>query len=349
VSFWNPDRIALLKQVWAKSTHAELVEHFPGATYNAIRKKAHRLGLPHRNVVIGSQGLPVTTLPAEAKAEEFDEAAALKQLQALGYTLNKTRLGPTDRVISLDTGRYDGELVKIGVVSDTHLCSRHQQLTHLKSIYRRFADEGISIVLHAGDLVEGTKVYRGWEHEVLAHGADGQAKYAIEHYPREPGITTYLISGNHDLKFMETAGVDVVARVCHSREDLVYLGEYGAFIDLPGNLRAYLHHGGPGGIGYARTYRLQRTVENFAPENKPHLYICGHYHVTATIPDYRNVFAILPGCFASQSSYLRRLGVAPDVGGWILEYRTNPERKDFDLAEITPRWLPFRKTIPNDY
>lgn len=347
MSFWNPDRIALLKQVWAKSTHAELVEHFPGATYNAIRKKAHRLGLPHRNVVIGSQGLPVTTLPAEAKAEEFDEAAALKELTARGYELQK-RQTITDRVFTIDTRRFTGDVVKIGVVSDTHLCSRHQQLTHLKSIYQRFHDEGIDTVLHAGDLLEGIRMYRGWELEVLFHGADEQAAYAVEHYPQHPGMKTFLISGNHDASFRTNGGVNIVKRVCNRREDLVFLGDSGAYLDLPGGMRAYLHHGA-GGNAFQRSYKIQRAIENFAPEMKPHLYIVGHYHITVTLPDYRNVYAMHPGCFQSQTEFLRRLGVGPDIGGWILEYRVNPDSAGFDLTGMKAEWIPFRKAIPNDY
>lgn len=353
MSFWNPERIALLQEVWAKSSHAQLVEHFPGATYNAIRKKAHRLGLPHRNVVIGSQGLPVTTLPAEVAEPEFDPAAALKQLEALGYELNK-RQTITDRAFTVDTRRFAGDVVKIGVVSDTHLCSRHQQLTHLKTLYQRFYDEGIDTVLHAGDLVEGIRMYRGWELEVLHHGCDEQAAYAVEHYPSHPGMKTYLISGNHDASFRTNGGVNIVKRVCNRREDMIFLGDSGAYLDLPGGMKVYLQHGAKG-VPYARSFRLQKAAENF-PQNtfndrnrRPDLYIVGHYHVTATLPDYQNIFSMKPGCFQSQTEFLRRLGLCPDVGGWILEYKLNPDCGGFDLAEISAKWIPFRETIPNDY
>lgn len=301
-------------------------------SYEALRKQARRHGLKRTH---------------GAADEPTSEAEMLKRLQALGYQLSK-RQEITDRVFNLDLDRYRGEVVKIGVVSDTHLCSRHQQLTHLKTIYRRFKEEGIQIVLHAGDLVEGIRMYRGWELEVLHHGADEQAAYAYREYPREEGITTYLIAGNHDGSFVTNAGVNVVQRVCEARRDMVFLGNYGAYLDLPGGMRAYLHHGA-GGVAYSRSYKIQRAVENFSPGEKPKLYISGHYHIAVTLPDYRNCFAMHPGAFQSQTEFLRRLGVAPDVGGWILEYRTNPGAERFDLAEITARWLPFRKTIPNDY
>lgn len=342
---WSEGDEARLRAVWPGPSREKLELEFPGFTYNAIRKKAARLGLPVRQEPSRAK---VPAEPAAPGEEDFDPQAAIKRLESLGYSLVK-QATITDHVFNLAGGRYGGELVRIGVVSDTHLCSRHQQLTHLKTIYRRFADEGVKIVLHAGDLVEGMRMFRGWELEVLCHGHDAQAEYAVANYPREDGITTYVIAGNHDASFKSNAGVDVVRRICDDRPDMSYLGTYGAHLTLPGGLRAYLHHGGPGGPSYARTYRVQKTIENFSPEAKPHLYIVGHYHVTATLPDYRNVFGMLPGCFQSQSEFLRRLGVGPDVGGWILEYRVNPETEHFDLTEFSARWLPFRRVIPNDY
>lgn len=276
-----------------------------------------------------------------------EEQKMLKKLEALGYQLIK-RQQITDHVFDLNTNRFTGENVKIGIVSDTHLCSKHQQLTHLKAIYRRFREEGISIVLHAGDLLEGRNMYRGWELEVLLHGADDQVAYAVANYPREEGITTYLINGNHDASFTVNAGVNVVKLVCDQRKDMVYLGSYGAYLDLPGGMRAYLHHGA-GGVAYARSYKLQKAVENFSPGNKPKLYISGHYHVAAILPDYRNVYAMHPGAFQSQTEFLRRLGVAPDVGGLILDYMVNPDSDKFDLAYIRSEWIPFRKEVARDY
>ncbi len=329
---WTDELDARLRDLWPTTARDQLLDAFEGFTYEALRKRAKRLHLKKTH---------------GAADQQPDERTMIDRLEALGYQLVK-RAQITDHVHQIDTKRFEGNLVRIGVVSDTHLCSRHQQLTHLKSIYRRFADEGIDTVLHAGDLLEGIRMYRGWELEVLAHGADEQIAYAVTNYPREKGITTYLIAGNHDLSFMTNAGINVVKRVCEQRPDMRFLGNYGAFLDLPGGMRAYLHHGA-GGVPYARSYRGQKLIENFPPGNKPKIVCSGHYHVTAILPDYRNVFFMHPGCFQSQTEFLRRLGLAPDVGGFIIEYMVNPHSDRFDVAFIRSEWIPFRKEIAHDY
>lgn len=341
---WSDDDVALLTKLWPMASRDELLKQL-SRSWVSIENKAKRMGLKRQRYTGLPFNDPVPVVTPEAGSP--DPQTMLKQLEAMGFQLVK-RPQITDKVHEIDTRRFKGNVVKIGIISDTHMCSKHQQLTHLKSIYRRFADEGIDTVLHAGDLLEGTRMYRGWELEVLFHGADDQVAYAVANYPKEKGITTYLISGNHDLSFMTNSGVNVVKRVCDQRDDMVYLGEYGAFLDLPFGMRAYLHHGA-GGVPYARSYRGQKLIENFPPGEKPKLVVSGHYHVTAILPDYRNVFFMHPGCFQSQTEFLRRLGLAPDVGGFIVEYMVNPDADRFDLSFIRAEWIPFRKAIPNDY
>ena len=40
---------------------------------------------------------------------------------------------------------------KLGLLSDTHLCSDAERLDIIEKAFTRFADEGIKVVLHAGD------------------------------------------------------------------------------------------------------------------------------------------------------------------------------------------------------
>jgi len=207
---------------------------------------------------------------------------------------------------------------KIGLVSDTHLGSQMQQITLLREAYKFFKDQGITKVLHAGDLVEGSgKQYKGQLYEMFLHGADPMLEYAVQNYPNEKGITTYIIGGSHDYSFYKDGGYDLLKKFAEKRDDIKYLGQSGAFMNF-GNIKTYLMHPS-GGVPYARSYRLQKTIEQFKPQDKPNILFCGHLHITLELPSYRNVAGFQLPCFQSQTQYLREKGLNPDIGFVILE------------------------------
>ena len=85
---------------------------------------------------------------------------------------------------------------KIGIVSDTHLGSTDEALDELHTMYEIFRKVGIKEVLHAGDIVQGQKMFPGWEMETNVFGAVNQVKHCINNYPKVSGIKTYFITGN---------------------------------------------------------------------------------------------------------------------------------------------------------
>lgn len=329
---WTKELDAKLTSLWPTTPRDELLVAFEGYTYEALRKRAKRLGLKKTH---------------GASDEPANEKEMLKRLEALGYQLHK-HAPITDHIFNLERGRYTGEWVKIGVIGDTHLGSKHQQLTYLKQFYKLCADEGVKIVLHAGDISQGVNMFKGWESEAFLHSYDQQADYIVANYPNEPGITTYLILGNHDESFIKSGGGNICRYIANRRPDIVHIGDYGAYVELPGGMLAYLHHGA-GGVAYSRSYKIQRAVENFSPGKKPKLYVSGHYHIACVLPDYRNCYSMHPGCFQGQGMFLRRLGVAPDIGGFIVHYQVNPNSDKMDLVRIKSEWVPFRKEMANDY
>ncbi len=248
--------------------------------------------------------------------QEFSEEVALKLLRDKGYELHKNA-DPTLKEIHIDADRFKGTWSRFGIVGDTQLGSRYAQVTLLHEAYEFFRQEGITEVLHLGDLTDGQHMYRGHEFELAIHGADNQVDYTLERYPKIDGITTHIISGNHDLSYMKNEGMDIVKRICQNRDDLNYLGRLGAYLNI-GNQRIYLMHP-TGGVAYARSYHLQKIIEQFAPENKPHVLLCGHWHINDTLPMYRNVWGAAVGCFQSQTPYLVAKGLYPEVGFGIYE------------------------------
>ena len=271
---------------------------------------------------------------------------ALGVLNEKGYVLWKA---PTAgrHYLKVDANRFRGKTTRVAIVSDTHLGSRYQQLSYLRAFYRYCSRKGISVVLHAGDLVDGERIYRGQEYEVFAAGVDAQAEYAVNNYPRYKGIKTYLISGNHDSSFQAQAGIDIVNMICRQRDDMVYLGYGGATVEINGVKFDLIHP--DGGVPYARSYRSQKIVEQLPGGTKPNVLILGHLHVTNILPSYRNVLVIMAGCFQAQTPYLRRKGLAPDVGAYVVEYETSDVDVPSGTVGFRVEWRPFPISIENDF
>jgi predicted phosphodiesterase len=294
---------------------------------------------PTNNIVTDGHGV--------AKAPSEDEMR--KQLSGLGYKVVKLTEDKSDLQYKFDTNLlFNGSKMTFAVISCTQIGSRYQQMTHLRSFYQYIQERGIKIVLHCGDMVDGVNVYSGHEYELFLHGEDAQSSYCIEHYPEmKDGGKTLVIAGNHDYSFMKEAGCDILKRISEARPDIEYIGAYGAYPVMP-MLKVYMQHGGGGGA-YARSYKMQKYIEQMAPESKPDLYFLGHYHSTCGLFEYRNVTAFMLGCFQSQTPHERRHGLYPELGGMIVEVTVNSKTRKYTLADFKFEFIPFYIPIENDY
>jgi len=233
---------------------------------------------------------------------------------------------------------------RIGIVGDTHLGSTCQQITLLHEAYKIMKSEGVKKVFHAGDMIEGNgKLFRGQVYEMFLHGADSMVDYTVKFYPHEKGMTTYIIGGSHDYSFYRDDGTDVLKAISEKREDIEYLGMFGAYIQL-GRILIYLMHGS-GGVAYARSYKMQKIIEQIPPEKKPHILLLGHYHVQCHIPTYRNVAGFQLPCFQTQTNYLMAKGLFPEIGFLILEI--TPSVKG--MFKYNTDWYSFYVPVKNDY
>jgi predicted phosphodiesterase len=268
-------------------------------------------------------GKIVITPPEKIKTPKkvaLDEA--IHAVQEAGYFTTRRPL-EQDYSFILDTlpDAIDDDVYRIGVVADSQLGSKYQQLTSLWSFYKYCNELGIKDMLHAGDLVDGYHMYRGQEFEVFLHGAKAQTDYAIDHYPKVSGMRTIFIGGNHDESFWKQNGTDVCFDIAQKRPDMIYKGFYLANFDLNG-IKLCLHHG-DGGVSYARSYKLQKLATSKVEANiKPDIFLVGHFHVTCDLPGYMNMYSMMLPCFQAQTpAYLGRKGLNPDIGGTILELK----------------------------
>jgi len=279
---------------------------------------------------------------APAKPDGLSDQILLEEMSKRGYHVD-VPTHDAEGSVNIDISRFTGERLRWGVVSDTHLCSKFQQLTHLRSFYRLCSRREIDTVIHGGDIVDGQGVYKGQEYETFLFGLDAQVDYACEHYPEEPGITTYFIEGNHDFSFQKLVGAKVGERITAERPDLRCIGQLGAYMNF-GALSVYVHHPDAGGA-YALSYKPQKIVENFTPENKPHIVFMGHYHRACYLPGYRNVETLMLPAFQGQTPYLKRKGIQPVVAGAFVEVA--PDSRG--MASMSVEMVLYQEHMARDY
>ncbi len=245
-----------------------------------------------------------------------------RENKALSAAMLKLRHGERYNV-----QQFDGNTARFGVISDTHIGSLYENIEFLHLAYDIFAERGIDTVYHVGDLVDGQHMYRGHEYEIHAHGADAQEIYCAKQYPHRHEIVTYVISGNHDTSFWKEAGLDIVAKICSEREDIVYLGQREADIEIStdtGCITLRLTHPSRG-TAYAISYHIQKYVESLTGGEKPHVCCFGHYHKSEYL-FYRNIHVFQAGCCQYQTPYMRERNIAAMLGFWIIELTINKKK-----------------------
>lgn len=249
---------------------------------------------------------------------------------------------PTDNYIKHD---WNGErIIRFGLMGDTQINSKYTQITHLHKFYDICKAEGIKDIYHTGDIDEGEQMRAGHQYECYTQGADDHVKEIVRVYPRREGITTHFITGNHDASIIKRCGYDIGYPIAAQRDDMKYLGQSSAMINLTPNCILELRH--PiDGTAYALSYKIQKMIESISGGEKPNILAVGHYH-KAEYLFYRNVHAFQTASFQSQTPWMKGKGIAAAVGGWIVEIKVED---DGTISCIKQQYIPFYKMIHEDY
>jgi len=250
-----------------------------------------------------------------------------------------------------------GETVEIcfGVVSDTHAGSHCEQVTALQDFVHVAREEyGVQHILHGGDAFAGINVYRGQEAEVYAPTEWTQIDAVANNLPQYDDVTWYLLGGNHDYSFIKDGGPDIRRGLARQREDIVLLNYDEHKVPLLEGVDAQLWHPS-GGIPYALSYRGQKGVEQLAfgelmsivmgDKEMPtvRLLLIGHLHVMYHF-EGGPISVVGAGCFEGRNSYIKRKGLVPHIGGWILQCQF----VDGMLHRLTPIRIRYRE-IEDDW
>lgn len=280
------------------------------------KKKEINLGELQELIAAGPAG--------KAKIEK--QARAISTLQETLMLMYKRRKPYEVPVAS------DENAIRFGLIGDTQIGSLYQERDGLAAFYQRCYDEGVMDVLHAGDVIDGWRVYKGQEFELRPEGKSWaeQKNLFINEMPRHDGQRTVFITGNHDVSFKNLVGLAVGDELAAVRPDWKFIGQDIGDVTLKTKqgqaFRVRLLHPG-GGTAYAVSYHAQKIVEAMSGGEKPDMVAIGHYHKAFFMPAYRNVESIQVGCFQSQTPFMIRQHIAAHVGGWILTVHLNERKK----------------------
>ena len=262
------------------------------------------------------------------------------------YTDNKVELTKElkpGNIQKLNIDYWKGDKIKIGFVSDTHLCSKFERLTELNLIYDVFMDEGINLVYHGGNYIDGECRFN--KYEIHTIGLTPQVDYFVKNYPKREGILTKFIAGDdHEGWYAQRERINIggytqMKAEEAGRKDLEYIGYLECdipFEGIEGESWIRVMHGG-GGTAYALSYTPQKIVESLQGGEKPRVLLLGHYHkIDYCFP--REVHVIQMGCTQDQTTWMRKKKIQAHIGGGILHMRL---AKDGTINRIMPEFITF--------
>jgi hypothetical protein len=208
--------------------------------------------------------------------------------------------------------------IRFALIGDTHIGSLYVHQRALKGFYAYAKEMQCERVFHAGDVLDGHRVYKGQEFELRDIGLEAQVARLAEIAPSD--VPTSFITGNHDQSFKVAAGAPTGTMI-EQATGWKFLGEEQARVEWQTPCGAYslmmLHPGG--GSAYAISYKPQKITESLEGGTKPNMLAIGHHHKAEFIPSYRNVSVLQVGTFQKQTPFMARQGLAAHMGGWVID------------------------------
>lgn len=243
-----------------------------------------------------------------------------------------------------------------GVASDLHIGSKAVQLTALNEFCKICKKKGVKYIFVPGDVFAGYRVYEGQEFEVYALSAEEQEESAIINLPT--GFEWYMMGGNHDHSFIKKGGGhNPLLALASKRPDVHYLGFDDVEVPILNGVDLKMWHPS-GGIPYALSYRMQKAVEQVAYSELAKIWwnkksspsirflLTGHLHVQIQAM-FGSIFGAQCGTFEAQNSYLKRHGLYPTVGGYII--KADLRKRDGMILNHEAKYYLFPNVIEDDW
>lgn len=247
------------------------------------------------------------------------------------------------------------ENVKVMLISDTRFGSIYQQTSILNDLYYKAKQMGVKYVFLTGDVVEGMytgikSIYNTTLHKA---GPEDQAELVASCFPRVEGITTYFLTGEHDLSFLKTKEkTDIGKLIASKREDMIYLGPRRKKVTFVtddkrnGNVSLYLQHS-KGNIPYTVSYKPQQKIASMRNEDKTNILVTSHFAACDSFLR-RGVRSYQVPTVVATTDEMKdaTTPVYNTIGGWIVNLEKD---KKGNLKNTTQMWIPYYDTIKDDY
>lgn len=249
----------------------------------------------------------------------------------------------------------DDDQIKAMLISDTRFGSIYQQTTILNDMYIKAKEMGVKYVFLTGDVVEG--VYRGvksiYNSTLHKDGYFDQAEHVASFFPRVEGITTYFITGEHDLSFLKgTDKVDIGKLIASKRDDMIYLGPKRKKVSFvtsdrrTGSISIYLQHSS-GNVPYTISYKPQQRISSLRNEDKTDILVTSHFAACDSFLR-RGVRSYQVPTVTATTDEMKDANtpVYNTIGSWII---TLYKDKKGSLQNTTQMYIPYYRTIKDDY
>ena len=207
--------------------------------------------------------------------------------------------------------------LKFALVSDTHLGNKMSAKKELADFYKKAGDEWVEAFIHCWDLVDGTwNVFKWQVYELENVWYDEQLKTAVNDYPYYWDIKTFVVGWNHDESFLKENGANIIKNIASLRDDIIDMWFYDARIKL--NWVTINPHHAWKWQAYAKSYHMQKLIENIDPRNQPDVFASWHRH-DALYMAYRNIHSFLPWAFLHQNLLAKRFNLGTTIWWRIVE------------------------------
>ena len=295
----------------------------------------------------GNNVITINTTAYKENDEDNDEKSQVTLIRNFGH---EKLINDLSYIIE-----DNDEKIKIMFISDTRFGSIYQQTTILNDLYSKAKKSGVKYVFLTGDVVEG--IYIGsksiYNSTLYKNGFEDQADCVATLFPRVEGITTYFLTGEHDLSFLKSKEkIDIGRIISYKRNDMIYLGPRRKKVSFTntdsrnGQITLYLQHS-KGNVPYTVSYKPQQKIASMRNEDKTDILVTSHFAACDSFLR-RGVRSYQVPTVVATTDEMKDAStpVYNTIGGWIV---TLEKDKKGNLKNTTQMWIPYYNTIVDDY